>query len=458
MKQAIRFKCFYILLMAVVLWNFAADGILYAQDTKPDPVKQKQIERAAEKIYSEAVKLFNDREYWKCMKKLYIIFDFYTEYSKLDEVIYYMGECLYEEDMNNAAQKMFKYIIRKYPESQYLTHSMFGLQKSSYRAGDYKKALTIYYNILKQREKKAVIDAARYFAGQSQFHLKNYDTAIKIFRKVRPSSEYYDGALYTVALAYLKKKAVASSIETFRHIISLPVISGERRRMVDEARLTLGFIYYQINMFEEAIELFKQISTRHEGYQDALLAMGWCYTKLGRYEEALKPLLRLIDDFPRSANAEESYFLLGQSYIFLGDYDKAIAAYQTIVDLFPDNLQNVNIMKKISNSLVNEKSKLEKLKIKILIQESRLLTTLPLGESGQMPKYVFKEEKKLEEFRENLLQNLMDERRNLIYMQNQIDQLKKLSERKERRKDWRGYAEYGISRALFLKEMQYRAN
>ena len=41
-------------------------------------------------------------------------------------------------------------------------------------------------------------------------------------------------------------------------------------------------------------------------------------------------------------------------------------------------------------------------------------------------------------------------------MKNQIDKLKKVAARKEKRKDWRGYAEYGISRALFLKEMEQK--
>ncbi|MBN2011582.1 tetratricopeptide repeat protein [candidate division KSB1 bacterium] len=447
-----------VFLLILLLWLISFTQ-LNAQDSKRDLAELKQIEYAAEKVYREATSLYENGDYWKCSKKLFIIMDFYTEFSKLDEVIYYMGECLYEEEMNDAAQKMFKYLIRKYPDSRFLTKSMFGLQKAGYREEDFKKALTVYYNILKQPKNDNVIDASRYFAGQSHFHLKNYDTAINIFKQVSNNSEYYDGALYSIALCYLKKKGVASSIEYFQKLISLPIISGERRRMVDEARLTLGFIYYQINMYEDAIDLFGDISDVSEGYQDALLAMGWCYLKIGKYEAALKPLLKLIDNFPTSANAEESYFLLGQAYILTGEYDKSIASYQTIVDLFPNNLQNMSIMTKISNTLVTEEDKLEKLKVQILIQESKLLTTLPLNQtSGEMPKYVFKEEKKLDEFRENLISKLMEERENLIYMQNSINDLQKMAERKERRKDWRGYAEYGISRALFLKEMQYRAN
>jgi hypothetical protein len=52
-----------------------------------------------------------------------------------------------------------------------------------------------------------------------------------------------------------------------------------------------------------------------------------------------------------------------------------------------------------------------------------------------------------------MIANLLNERDHLLIMQQNIEDLASLLERRERRKDWRGYAEYGISRALFLKEM-----
>ena len=64
------------------------------------------------------------------------------------------------------------------------------------------------------------------------------------------------------------------------------------------------------------------------------------------------------------------------------------------------------------------------------------------------------ENKKIKDFRENLIDNLLMERDNLQLMQADIYQLKQLAERRERRKDWKGYAEYGISRALFLKNVK----
>jgi len=418
-----------------------------------------EVKKAASQIYRQAINLFEEGAFWSCARELIVLMDFHSQFEKMDGVVYYLAECLYEEELNSAAIKMFKYLITKYPDSDFVPVSLFGLEKASYREKNFKETLTIYYRILKKENNQSIVDAARYFAGQSHYYLKNYDTAINVFKNISSKSDYYDGALYTTALAYLKKKSIPSSIDYFRKIISLPIISGERRRIVDDARLTLGYIYYELGAYKEAANLFSDISDRHENYQDALLALGWANLKLGNYEDTIKPLLKLIELFPQSANAEESYFLLGQSFIMLKEYDRALDSYKNIVDLFSDDVQNINILKRVSNSLELEQSKIEQLKVQVLIQESKLLTTLPLNGYGETtPDYLINEQKKLEEFRENLIERLMSERANLIFMQNQIGNLKKIAERKEKRKDWRGYAEYGISRALFLKEMELKAN
>jgi tetratricopeptide (TPR) repeat protein len=189
------------------------------------------------------------------------------------------------------------------------------------------------------------------------------------------------------------------------------------------------------------------------------LAEGWAYLKMANFERTLKPLLKLVNFFPESANTEEAYFLLGQAYIMLEQYDKAIESYNKIVQLFPNNLQSESIIKTTNSCLALEQDKIEKLKVQILIEESKLLTTLPInvGDDGT-PKHLIKEQKKLEEYRDGLINALLGERDNIGLLQVQIDTLRKLADRKERRKDWRGYAEYGISRALFLKELSQRAN
>lgn len=424
--------------------------------TEKDQDFDKEIERAANQILREAIELYTEGAYWKCARELIILLDYYSDYERTDEVIYYLGQCLFEEDLPTSAIRMYKHLLKKYPKSSLVQATLLGLEKTYYHQNNYKLALSVYFTILKQSpEDKALLNSACYYAGQSHFHLKNYDMAINVFKKIDDNSDYYDSALYTTALSYLKKSNVSTAIDYFRKIISLPIISGERKDVVDNARLTLGYIYYELKAYKPAAQLFLGISSKHKNYQDALLAVGWTFLKMGDHQNVIKYLSKLIKEFPETANAEEGYFLLGQSNIALGDYDNAIDSYQTIVEIYQGKVHLPNIIKKVSNSLEQEEDRVEKLKVRVLIEESKLLDAIALNGYGEdVPQHIVKEKKKLKDFRENMIKRLLSERDNLLVMQQNIYQLKQLAERRERRKDWKGYAEYGISRALFLKNMK----
>ncbi|MCD4665722.1 MAG: tetratricopeptide repeat protein, partial [Bacteroidales bacterium] len=377
---------------------------------------------------------------------------------KLDKVVNYLGQCLFQEELATASIRMFKYLLKKFPKSQEVPEALLGLERAYYFQKKYKQTLTIYFGILKRAANhRKLLNEARYLAGQSHYNLRNYDMAINVLKKIDSHSDFYDCALYTTALSYLKKSNVATSVDYFRKITSLPIISGERRNIVDNGRLTLGMIYYELMSYKAAIDQLSQISTKHEYYQDALLGLGWAYLKINDYENVIKNLNKLIKRFPDSANAEESYFLLGQAHIALGQYDEAITSYSAIVNLYPEKHHVPNLMRKVNNSLRQEENRVEELKVKILVEETRLLDVIPLNGYGEeVPQYLIEEKNKLKKFREKMIKNLLTERDHLLLMQQSIDDLSSLAERRERRKNWRGYAEYGISRSLFLKQMQKR--
>ena len=435
------------------LWNSNSQNQL---QTKNNLKGDKSIEKAANQILRQGIDLYKKGAFWDCARELIILIDYYSDYDKVDKAIFYIAQCLFEEDLPTAAISVYKYLYNKYPRSSFIPATLLGLEKTYYHQKNYKLALSIYFTILKKSPKeKELLNSANYYAGLSHFYLKNYDMSINVLKKIDSHSSFYHNALYTTALSYLKKSNVNTAIDYFRKVISLPIISGERRDVVDNARLTLGYIYYELKAYKPAAELLSGISQKHENYQDALLALSWAYFKMEDYDNVIKYLNKLIKRFPESANAEEAYFLLGQSNIAQGDYDKAIESYQTIVEIYQDKIHLPNVIKKVSNSLELEEDHVEKLKVKVLIEESKLLDALSLsGYGDSVPKHIVNEKNKLKESRESMITRLLSERDNLLLLQENIYSLKKLAERRERRKDWKGYAEYGISRALFLKNMR----
>jgi len=425
------------------------------QTSQQDERRDKEMEVLANKIYNTGVRFFNREEYWSSAQEFIIVMDFFPQFSKMDKVVKYLGHCLFQEELTLASIRMFNYLLKNYRTSEHIPDALLGLERAFYQQNDYKQTLRVYYAIIKKPARyKNILDEARYIAGKCHSHLKNYDISISILKKVDKHSKFYDNALYTTALSYLKKSNVAVAVDYFEKIISLPIINGERRNIVDNARLTLGLIYYELNAFQASIYQLSNMSDKHEHYPDALLALGWAYLKLEDYNNVIKYLNKLTKEFPNTANAEESYFLLGQAYIAQGEYEESLKAYKTIVDLYPEKSNMPGLLQKVNNSLRQEENRVEELKVKILVEETKLLDAIPMvGPGSEIPKYLVNKKKELKEFREKMIANLLNERDHLLFMKQNIEELTKLVERKERRKDWRSYAEYGISRALFLKEM-----
>ncbi len=450
----------HVSLLAVILLVLVNSTFVFGQVQNSDVSQLNEREErgrlvAANKILSRSEGLFKKGEYWSCAQELIIILDFFPQFDKMDKVVNLLGQCLFQEELTEASIRMFNYLLKNYKTSDYVGEALLGLERGFYQQHNYKQALRVFYVILKNSQYYAtVFDEACYLAGKCHYELKNYDIAISTLKKINNKSEFYDSALYATALSYLKISDVATAVDDFRKIISLPIINGERLNIVDNARLTLGLIYFELNAFDASIHQLSKISPNHEHYQDALLGLGWAYLKKEDYENVIKILNKLVKEFPNTANAEESYFLLGQAYLALGNYDESLRAYRTIVDFYPERQNMPGLLNKVHASLQEQQNRIEELKEKILIEESKLLDAMPMiSPNKEIPEYLIDKKNELSEVREKMIAHLLNERDHLLILKQNTKDMAELLERQERRKDWRAYAEYGISRSLFLKEM-----
>lgn len=172
-----------------------------------EPVLQQgSLERIATRLFRTAVEKFNDKAYWHATRELIILLDFYPTFSKTDGVIYYLGACLAEMDMYKSSSKMFTYLIKHYPKSEYLSRGLFSMQRLYYNMQELENSLNYFIGITTRFRDDAILDGAYYYGGMAYFHQKKYDEAIQAFGHIRSRSDYYDYGLYSVGLCFLKKK------------------------------------------------------------------------------------------------------------------------------------------------------------------------------------------------------------------------------------------------------------
>jgi tetratricopeptide (TPR) repeat protein len=215
--------------------------------------------------------------------------------------------------------------------------------------------------------------------------------------------------------------------------------------------LTLGYIYYELSYYREAISHFRQVAADREEYPQALLAASWAAVKSKDYQAAITTLNLLIRDFEETEYGEEAHFLLGQAYVELGLFDFAMQQYDYIVQHYPESNGAAERLAEVHTGLEEQEAAVEKMKINLLLLESKLIDMIPLQTDGKVPKYIEEERARLNAKRDLLFENIVAERDNLERFNERIFAIRRQMERMESRRHWRAYAEYGKTRAFFLK-------
>jgi tetratricopeptide (TPR) repeat protein len=101
-----------------------------------------------------------------------------------------------------------------------------------------------------------------------------------------------------------------------------------------EAHTNLGWTYYQLDRYEDAIQSFRQAVHLQPNSLSALSMLGMIYGNLGRYTESLDYCQRALRVKPESANVLVD---LSRAYVGLGQTEPAMEAAKKAVQIDPDS-------------------------------------------------------------------------------------------------------------------------
>ncbi len=413
----------------------------------------RNMERVAQRLYKSALKYYYDRAYWKAARELIILLDYYPSFSEADGVLCHLGESLYSMEMFKSSHKMFRFLVTKFPQSEHVPQGLYGLQRIQYQAENYAESLKIYEALVVNYPKSDLMGGIHYFGGMAHFHLHDYDQAAATLSKIGSRNEYYDYGLYTISLSHLKKKSINQALSALRKVIAQPLYRLEQREVKAQAHLTLGFIYYELGYYNESIAHMRHLGPDHRDYPQALLTRSWASIKMNDFQGALVTLNDLIKKFDATEYGEEAHFLLGQSYLKLEFFDFAIQQYDYIIAQYPEANNVAERVRQVTMGLREQEGLLEKLKVRLLVLESKLIDSIHLDGSKQIPKYIQDHSDQLAKSKDQLIEQILSERKTFEEVSQNLEQVRSDIARRESRRHWGAYAEYGKARALFLKGM-----
>ncbi|MCB0029763.1 MAG: tetratricopeptide repeat protein, partial [Anaerolineales bacterium] len=114
-----------------------------------------------------------------------------------------------------------------------------------------------------------------------------------------------------------------SAIAPYLHAIDL-------RPSQWELRYELGQIYYDLNRFDEALEVMQDLATHRDADGQALNLLGQLYLATGELDRATRTFRAAIG---RNTKSAEPYVGLGQASMVLGRFDESVAAFGQAVAL-----------------------------------------------------------------------------------------------------------------------------
>lgn len=228
---------------------------------------------------------------------------------------------------------------------------------------------------------------------------------------------------------------------------------AERQAIIDEAHLTVGYVYFELSDYKAATRHFLEVTPAFYDHPDALLAAGWAAFKDRDYRAALSALNQLVADYPDYYNLEEAYFLRGHCHLKLGYYDFAIGEYDRIFSGPGDTTETARWLNAARLGLGAQQKRMGELRTQLLLLESKLVQSIPFDADDEHSDTTLEDPQIVQKAREGLIKKILNERQEFDRVLDKITELKREVDKGKMRKKWQAYAEYGKVPALFLQGM-----
>lgn len=279
---------------------------------------------------------------------------------------YYSALCAIELFNEDAEYKISKFIAER-PENSKVNAAYFHMGKFQYRQKKYKKAISWFLKLNKDKLNDEEIAEYYFKLGYSYFRTKKYDKASSAFFEIKDINTKFTGpAIYYYShIAYQDKNYETalqgfqrlSSNETFAPIVPYyitqiyylqgrydevlkyapPFLESASAKRAPEIAKVIGDSYYKKQEYSNALEYLQQhVSESKNVLRKDYYQLGYCYYNLEQYDSASVSFEKVFTETDKLA--QNAYFHLADCYIELDQKNKARLAFEfaSKLDFDPD--------------------------------------------------------------------------------------------------------------------------
>jgi tetratricopeptide (TPR) repeat protein len=330
----------------------------------------------SEQLLKSAEEHIENLAYRKAARILMRAVDINPEYQHNNRVLSKLGDCFYEMQLYYGADETYRTLLRRYRNNPGDPDAILALQKCRYHLGDDQQSLKFYNALEANYNSFSGMSESRYYAGLIYHNSGKFNLAYNILQLVDEKSGLYHFARYTSALIHLKNKKVRNAIEALLEVVEMSPGSVEQIELQDAARLTLGYINFELSRFDIIDRHLAKISPAFYDYPAALLLRAWTSYKLSRFEDCLVQLRELTSKYPEHPSIPEAHFLMGQCYLHLDFYPFAVTEFEKLLQMVPEPAEITGLVSQTSNRLVDDENSLAEIRDKDRKLQLQLVATV----------------------------------------------------------------------------------
>ncbi|MFY0653217.1 MAG: tetratricopeptide repeat protein [Cyclobacteriaceae bacterium] len=241
--------------------------------------------------------------------------------DRSDDAHFQIAQIIYENGDYKVAIDKYKNYIRKFPESNFIPYSLLNQAVSYHNLNEYKGASSNYQIILdrfpKHETAKSALLGLQELAGLGEF--ENFQSYLDKYKSANPDSDALENIEFESAKSLYYNLQYDQAIASFEQFLSN--YSGSS--FTTDARYFIADSYYRTSKFEEALEIFYEISDDRDysKYNRVIYRIATLEAKQGNHEKAVAYYHQLIK--VANSNKEHSNALAGlmASHFELSSYD-----------------------------------------------------------------------------------------------------------------------------------------
>ncbi|MCK5145450.1 outer membrane protein assembly factor BamD [bacterium] len=214
------------------------------------------------------------------------------------------------------------------PEQQY-QHA-----KSLFDKEDYYKSKLEFSIIVINNPGHVIIEGAQFYLAESHYFEKEYILAIEEYEKLIrsiPQSEFVDDARLKIGLAYSKLSP------------SFHLDQDYTRKAIMEYRTFLE--EYATSDLKSEAEKYLEESVNKLAMKE--FYAGELYRKMGYHRSALISFVAVIEEYPATEMAKDSYYWKAECHRTMGDLEDAESTYLQLIQLYPDHKMRAKSEKRL---------------------------------------------------------------------------------------------------------------